>query len=155
MERVYGEMESQCSTDKGDGTVAGFGRGVEVVDIKKLSAEERHVLIEKLIKSIEKDNLRLLHKTRKRLDRVGVKLPTVEVRYRNLSVEAECDVVHGKPLPTLWNCLLSVLCYPAVRLFSFKTHRAKISIINNVSGIIKPGRMSLLLGPPGCARIRC
>ncbi|KAG8501168.1 hypothetical protein CXB51_003276 [Gossypium anomalum] len=141
MERVYGEMESQCSTDKGDGTVAGFGRGVEVVDIKKLSADERH-----------KDNLRLLHKTRKRLDRVGVKLPTVEVRYRNLSVEAECDVVHGKPLPTLWNCLLSVLCYPAVRLFGFKTHRAKISIINNVSGIIKPGRMSLLLGPPGCGK---
>ncbi|XP_040947474.1 pleiotropic drug resistance protein 3 isoform X3 [Gossypium hirsutum] len=152
MERVYGEMESQCSTDKGDGTVAGFGRGVELVDIKKLSAEERHVLIEKLIKNIEKDNLQLLHKTRKRLDRVGVKLPTVEVRYRNLSVEAECDVVHGKPLPTLWNCLLSVLCYPAVRLFGFKTHRAKISIINNVSGIIKPGRMNLLLGPPGCGK---
>nr|KJB76621.1 hypothetical protein B456_012G097300 [Gossypium raimondii] len=152
MERVYGEMESQCSTDKGDGTVAGFGRGVEVVDIKKLSAEERHVLIEKLIKNIEKDNLQLLQKTRKRLDRVGVKLPTVEVRYRNLSVEAECDVVHGKPLPTLWNCLLSVLCYPAVRLFGFKTHRAKISIINNVSGIIKPGRMNLLLGPPGCGK---
>lgn len=35
--------------------------------------------------------------------RVGVKLPSVEVRYQNLSVEAVCEVVHGKPLPTLWN----------------------------------------------------
>lgn len=31
-----------------------------------------------------------------------MKLPAIEVRYMNLSVEAECEVVHGKPLPTLW-----------------------------------------------------
>ena len=36
---------------------------------------------------------------------VGVKLPTLEVRYKNLSVEAECEEVHDKPLPTLWNSL--------------------------------------------------
>lgn len=41
--------------------------------------------------------------------RVNVKLPTVEVRYKNLFVEAECEVVQGKPLPTLWNSLLSLL----------------------------------------------
>lgn len=43
------------------------------------------------------------------LSRVNVKLPTVEVRYKNLFVEAECEVVGGKPLPTLWNSLLSFL----------------------------------------------
>ena len=41
--------------------------------------------------------------------RVGVKLPSVEVRYKNLSVEAECEVVDGKPLPTLWNSIASFL----------------------------------------------
>ena len=41
--------------------------------------------------------------------RVGVQLPSVEVRYKNLCVEAECEVVHGKPLPTLWNSLQSLL----------------------------------------------
>ncbi|KAI8028256.1 hypothetical protein LOK49_LG02G02435 [Camellia lanceoleosa] len=40
---------------------------------------------------------------------VGVKLLIVEVRYNNLRVEAECEVVHGKPLPTLWNSLKSIL----------------------------------------------
>ncbi|OMO87134.1 hypothetical protein CCACVL1_09249 [Corchorus capsularis] len=30
--------------------------------------------------------------------------------------------------------------YPAVKLFGSKSHRAKISIIDNISGIIKPGR---------------
>ncbi|XP_025888754.1 pleiotropic drug resistance protein 3 isoform X2 [Solanum lycopersicum] len=29
---------------------------------------------------------------------------------------------------------------------------AKINIINDVSGVIKPGRMTLLLGPPGCGK---
>lgn len=29
--------------------------------------------------------------------RVGVKLPTVEVRYKNLTVEAECEVVQWRP----------------------------------------------------------
>ena len=38
-----------------------------------------------------------------------MKLPTVEVRYENLCVEAECKVVHGKPLPTLWNALKGMI----------------------------------------------
>ncbi|KAL6563376.1 hypothetical protein OROHE_005963 [Orobanche hederae] len=34
---------------------------------------------------------------------VGVKLPAVEARYHDVHIEAECEVVDGKPLPTLWN----------------------------------------------------
>lgn len=41
--------------------------------------------------------------------RVNVKLPTVEVKYKNLNVEAEYEVVQGKPLPTLWNSFSSFL----------------------------------------------
>lgn len=39
------------------------------------------------------------------LCRVGINLPTVELRYQNLCVEAECKIVQGKPIPTLWNTL--------------------------------------------------
>jgi hypothetical protein len=54
--------------------------------------------------------LNYVAKTNKWLSyRVGMKLPTVEVRYKNLSVEAECEVVQGKPLPTLWNTIASFL----------------------------------------------
>lgn len=41
--------------------------------------------------------------------RVGIELPTVEVRFSDLSVEAECEVVHGKPIPTLWNSVKGIL----------------------------------------------
>lgn len=41
--------------------------------------------------------------------RVGIEFPSVEVRYNDLRVEAECEVVEGKPLPTLWNSFKSTL----------------------------------------------
>ncbi|KAJ0689375.1 putative ABC-transporter domain-containing protein [Helianthus annuus] len=83
--------------------------GKKVVDVTELLPPERHMFIEKLIKHIEHDNLRLLQKLRKRTDKVGIQLPSVEVRYKNLHVEAECEVVPGKPLPTLWNSFQSLL----------------------------------------------
>ncbi|XP_057493789.1 pleiotropic drug resistance protein 3-like [Actinidia eriantha] len=125
-------------------------QGKRVIDVTKLGAPERHMFIDKLIKDIENDNLRLLQKMRKRIDKVGVKLPTVEVRYDNLRVEAECEVVHGKPLPTLWNSLKSIL-FDCPKLPGLKSQEAKITIID-VNGIIKPGRITLLLGPPGCGK---
>ncbi|XP_052192050.1 pleiotropic drug resistance protein 3-like [Diospyros lotus] len=135
--------------DENGGSKAGAGK--RVVDVTKLGALERHAFIEKLIKHIQHDNLRLLQKLRKRIDRVGVELPKVEVRYKNLKVEAVCEVVHGKPIPTLWNSLKSILS-DCVKISSLNSQEAKISIINDVSGIIRPGRMTLLLGPPGCGK---
>ncbi|KAG5396189.1 hypothetical protein IGI04_018003 [Brassica rapa subsp. trilocularis] len=125
--------------------------GKRVADVTKLGAMERHLMIEKLIKHIENDNLKLLKKIRKRIDRVGVEFPSIEVRYENLSVEAECEVVEGKALPTLWNSLKHVFI-ELVKLSGVRTQEAKISILNDVSGIINPGRLTLLLGPPGCGK---
>ncbi|KAM3377924.1 hypothetical protein P3S68_010337 [Capsicum galapagoense] len=122
-----------------------------VTNVTKLGAVERRVFIEKMIKHIEHDNFQLLHKIRKRIDKVGVEFPTVEVRYENLTIEAECELVHGKPLPTLWNSLKSMMMDLA-RLPGLQSKVAKIKIINDVSGVIKPGRMTLLLGPPGCGK---
>ncbi|KAK2998041.1 hypothetical protein RJ639_026150 [Escallonia herrerae] len=123
----------------------------QVIDVTKLGALERHTFMGKLIKHVENDNLRLLQKLRRRIDKVGMRLPTVEVRYKSLHVAAECEVIRGKPLPTLWNSLRGMLS-GIVKLPGVKSKEAKISIINDVSGIIKPGRLTLLLGPPGCGK---
>ncbi|KAK9282226.1 hypothetical protein L1049_005140 [Liquidambar formosana] len=82
---------------------------------------------------------------------VGLELPTVEVRYQNLSIEAECEVVHGKPLPTLWNTFKKIY-YDIRNITGRKSQENKITILKDVSGIIKPSRMTLLLGPPGCGK---
>ncbi|CAN6460441.1 unnamed protein product [Victoria cruziana] len=125
--------------------------GNRVVDVTDLGAAERRLFIEKLIKDIEEDNRKLLLKLRQRLDKAGIKLPTVEVRYKNLSVDAKCEVVDGKPLPTLWNATKSIAS-GLVRFAGLKSQEANVGVINDVSGIIKPSRLTLLMGPPGCGK---
>ncbi|KAH7689009.1 P-loop containing nucleoside triphosphate hydrolase protein [Dioscorea alata] len=83
--------------------------------------------------------------------RVDVKLPSIEVRYSKLSVEAECQVVEGKPLPTLWNAAKGAFS-GFLRLTALNHENAKVGIIKDLSGIIKPSRLTLLLGPPGCGK---
>ncbi|CAL5090732.1 unnamed protein product [Urochloa decumbens] len=127
------------------------GGDLEMVDVRRLGAAERRMVVDTLIANIHRDNLRLLRKQRQRMDRVGVRPPTVEVRWRDLSVEAECQVVQGKPLPTIWNAAVSNLSAVSSML-GFNRHHAKIRILNGVSGVVKPSRLTLLLGPPGCGK---
>uniref|UniRef100_A0A0E0F161 ABC transporter domain-containing protein n=1 Tax=Oryza meridionalis TaxID=40149 RepID=A0A0E0F161_9ORYZ len=101
----------------------------EAVDVRRLGAAERRVLVERLVADIQRDNLRLLRKQRRRMERVGVRQPTVEVRWRNVQVEADCQVVSGKPLPTLLNTVLSLQ-----------------QVLTTALGL------TLLLGPPGCGK---
>ncbi|KAL8105524.1 hypothetical protein AgCh_029350 [Apium graveolens] len=119
-------------------------------DVTKLSAAEKHVFIDKLISDVQQDNARLLLKMKQRMDRVGLTLPAVEVRFRNVNVEAKYEVVHGKPLPTLWNTFKSI--FSVVRLSWCKSQVAQVHIIKGASGTIRPSRMTLLLGPPGCGK---
>ncbi|GLU07182.1 hypothetical protein SLE2022_241490 [Rubroshorea leprosula] len=123
----------------------------EVIDVTKLGAPERQVFIERLITRVEEDNLRLLKKLKERMERVGLELPTTEVRYQNLCVEAECEVVQGKPLPTLWNSIRGVFS-AVTNVGRCNMQRINFKILKDVSGIIKPSRMTLLLGPPGCGK---
>ncbi|KAJ4900143.1 ABC-2 and Plant PDR ABC-type transporter family protein [Raphanus sativus] len=118
-----------------------------VRDVSKLEDLDRHLFIDDLIKHVEDDNLQLLQKVKNRIDEVGLELPTIEVRFSDLFVEAECEVVYGKPIPTLWNAIASRLS----RVMCLKKEK-NISILNGVSGIVRPKRMTLLLGPPSCGK---
>ena len=102
--RLYTSLPLHAKANAGDGAHL-----LEPVDVRTLGAADRRELVDNLIADIHKDNLRLLRYQRRRMDRVGVKQPTVEVRWRNVRVEAECQVVDGKPLPTLLNSAVSTL----------------------------------------------
>ncbi|KAJ1289317.1 hypothetical protein BS78_02G155000 [Paspalum vaginatum] len=120
------------------------------VNVQKLDPQERHALLQRL-QRLGDDHQRFLTKFKDRVDRVGIDLPTIEVRYDNLSVEAEA-YVGSRGLPTIFNTYANVLEGIASALHLTPSRKQKISILHNVSGIIKPHRMTLLLGPPGAGK---
>ncbi|CAI0467872.1 unnamed protein product [Linum tenue] len=80
-----------------------------------------------------------------------VEVPTVEVRFENLNVAAEVQV-GSRALPTLINVARDTIEDLLTKLRIYHPKRHSLTILNNVNGILKPGRMTLLLGPPGSGK---
>ncbi|KAG6497045.1 hypothetical protein ZIOFF_044931 [Zingiber officinale] len=121
------------------------------VELRRLGLHEKKLLLEKIFKVVEEDNERFLKRLRERIDRVGLELPKIEVRYQNLSLEADV-YVGSRALPSLWNTTLNILegFFGLLQLSPSK--KRTINILDNVSGILKPSRMTLLLGPPASGK---
>uniref|UniRef100_A0A2N9GTK4 ABC transporter domain-containing protein n=1 Tax=Fagus sylvatica TaxID=28930 RepID=A0A2N9GTK4_FAGSY len=121
------------------------------INIQSLGLEERKNLLERLVKVAEEDNEKFLLKVRKRIDRVGIDLPTIEVRFEHLNVEAEA-FVGGRALPTFFNFSFNIVEGFLNYLHILSSKKKHLSILKDVSGIIKPRRMTLLLGPPSSGK---
>ncbi|XP_057438482.1 pleiotropic drug resistance protein 1-like [Lotus japonicus] len=121
------------------------------IDIKKLGLQERRALLERLVRLAEEDNERFLLKLRHRIDRVGIDLPTIEVRFEHLNIEAEARV-GSRNLPTFTNFMVNIVESLLSSLHVLPSRRQHINILKDVSGIIKPSRMTLLLGPPSSGK---
>uniref|UniRef100_A0A7N0TPC8 ABC transporter domain-containing protein n=1 Tax=Kalanchoe fedtschenkoi TaxID=63787 RepID=A0A7N0TPC8_KALFE len=121
------------------------------VDVRKLSDDDRRSFIERKLRVPERDNFDFLTKIRERIHRAGLRFPTVEVRFKNLRVEADC-YVGTRALPTLLNSFRNIVesALAAVRLKSAETTR--YTILKDISGIVRPSRMTLLLGPPSSGK---
>ncbi|KAK4413837.1 ABC transporter G family member 36 [Sesamum alatum] len=121
------------------------------VDVRKLDVNDRQEFIDRFFRVAEEDNEKFLKKLRNRIDKVGITLPTVEVRFERLTVEADC-FVGDRALPTLPNAARNigemVLGCFGIQL----AKKTKLTILKDASGIIKPSRMTLLLGPPSSGK---
>ncbi|XP_027916472.1 pleiotropic drug resistance protein 1-like isoform X2 [Vigna unguiculata] len=125
--------------------------GVNEIDVHKLGLQERRVLLQRLVRTAEEDNEKFLLKLRERIDRVGIDLPAIEVRFENLNVEAEARV-GNRALPTFTNFMVNIVEGLLNSLCILRSSKQHIRILQDVSGIIKPGRMTLLLGPPSSGK---
>ncbi|KAK7245300.1 hypothetical protein RIF29_40139 [Crotalaria pallida] len=126
------------------------------IDIHKLGVQEKRVLLERLVRIAEEDNEKFLLKLRNRIDRVGNDLPTIEVRFEHLNIEAEAQV-GSRALPTFTNFMVNIVEGLLNSLHVLPSRRQHINILQDVSGILKPARYSakiltLLLGPPSSGK---
>ncbi|XP_050384707.1 pleiotropic drug resistance protein 1-like isoform X3 [Argentina anserina] len=121
------------------------------IDIPNLGFEERKDLVERLLKGTDDGNEKFMIKLKNRIDSVGIELPTIEVRFEHLNIEAKA---YGgtRALPTLLNWITNIIEGFLTNLRVISSRKTNFSILHNVSGIIKPGRMTLLLGPPSSGK---
>ncbi|GLT27269.1 hypothetical protein SLA2020_022810 [Shorea laevis] len=122
-----------------------------VVDVRKLDRRERELVVKKAFATNEQDNFKLLSAVKERLDRVGLEVPKVEVRFENLNIEADVQI-GSRALPTLFNVARDFFENFLTRLRILKPNKFRIAILKNISGVVKPRRMTLLLGPPGSGK---
>ncbi|XP_071715772.1 pleiotropic drug resistance protein 1-like isoform X1 [Rutidosis leptorrhynchoides] len=121
------------------------------IDIDNLGIEERKQLLDRLVNAADEDNEKFLLRLRNRIDRVGIELPTVEVRFEHMTVETDVNT-GSRVLPSFLNFYLSFLEGLLSSIKLLRNRKKHITIIDDVSGIIKPGRMTLLLGPPSSGK---
>ena len=87
-----------------------------LVDINRLaSGEAGRALLERVFQD---DSERFLRRLRDRVDRVGIDLPAIEVRYQGLSVQVDA-FVGSRALPTLWNSATNILQVSSMHILSF------------------------------------
>eukprot|EP00850_Spirogloea_muscicola_P003651 SM000015S01151 [mRNA] locus=s15:51197:56621:- [translate_table: standard] len=88
---------------------------------------------------------------RDRINKVGIQLPTVEVHFQDLKIDADI-YVGNRALPTLINYPRNMLEDLLGAMHLLPSRKKPFPILHSLSGILKPGRMTLLLGPPGAGK---
>ncbi|XP_061982097.1 pleiotropic drug resistance protein 1-like isoform X5 [Populus nigra] len=134
------------------GILTSASRGIiSEVDIENLGVQERKQLLERLVKVADEDNEKFLWKLKNRVERVGIEFPTIEVRYENLNIEAEA-YVGSSALPSFAKFIFNIIEGFFIALHVLPSRKKPLTILKDVSGIIKPSRLTLLLGPPNSGK---
>ncbi|OAY38969.1 hypothetical protein MANES_10G057300v8 [Manihot esculenta] len=123
----------------------------EEIDVTNLGIQDKKQIMESILQVVEEDNERFLLRLRERTDRVGIEIPKIEVRFENLSIEGDA-YVGTRALPTLVNAAMNTVEGILELLRIFPSKKRVVKILHSVSGIVKPSRMTLLLGPPASGK---
>lgn len=121
------------------------------IDINKLGVQEQKLVLDRLVDSVDEDTDRFFQRMRQRFDAVDLEFPKIEVRYQHLKVET---FVHtgSRALPTIPNFIFNMTEAFFRQLRVYRGRRKKLSILDDISGIIRPSRLTLLLGPPSSGK---
>ncbi|KAM7512769.1 hypothetical protein LguiB_011644 [Lonicera macranthoides] len=121
------------------------------IDVDKLQVEERTVLLERLVNSVNNDWNRFFDRMRRRFNTVDLEFPKIEVRFEHLHIETFVHV-GSRALPTIPNFIFNMTEAFLRQLKIYSGERRKLTILDNISGIIRPSRLTLLLGPPSSGK---
>ncbi|KAL3532403.1 hypothetical protein ACH5RR_005924 [Cinchona calisaya] len=121
------------------------------IDVDKLQVQERKVVLDRLVNSVDDDWEKFFNRMRRRFDRVDLEFPKIEVRFQHLTVESFVHV-GSRALPTIPNFIFNMTEALLRNLRIYAGNRRKLQILDDLSGIIRPSRLTLLLGPPSSGK---
>ncbi|CAN4090927.1 unnamed protein product [Withania somnifera] len=127
------------------------GGSAAEVDVNDLGFQQRKNLLDRLVKVADEDNEKFLLKLKNRIDRVGIDFPSIEVRFEHVNIEADA-YVGSRALPTFTNFISNFIEGLLDSIHILPSKKRSVTILKDVSGIVKPCRMTLLLGPPGSGK---
>ncbi|KAI3429335.1 hypothetical protein D9Q98_005430 [Chlorella vulgaris] len=125
--------------------VAGKDGEWRAMKLRKLKAGDRQELMDKVFATPQDERQGFHMKVADRLAKAGVANITVEVRFKDLTVQGNQVIMpdsHVKGLAKL----------KKLNPFGPKKDIRPWRIIDGASGVLKPGRLTLLLGTPGSGR---
>lgn len=88
---------------------------------------------------------------RERFDAVDLAFPKVEVRFQNLGVDTFVQV-GSRALPTIPNFIINMTEAFLRQLWLYPVKRRKLVILDDITGVVRPSRLTLLLGPPSSGK---
>lgn len=126
------------------------GNAMEV-DVSELESQEQKLVLDRLVNSVDEDPERFFDRMRRRFDAVNLQFPKIEVRFQKLTVKAFVHV-GSRALPTIPNFIFNMIEALLRKLRLHRGKRSQLTILDNISGIIRPSRLTLLLGPPSSGK---
>ncbi|DBB15923.1 TPA: hypothetical protein ACH3X3_003297 [Trebouxia sp. C0006] len=127
------------------------GKDIQKIDSHELTRSNRKFVVAQALESKDADASLFFGKLKDRLERAHVDLATVEVRFNNLSVNAEV-AVGARGEPTVLNAYRNKLENVLQQVGLMKPSKTQFCILDDISGTLQPGRITLLLGPPGAGK---
>ncbi|CAI9115148.1 OLC1v1015985C1 [Oldenlandia corymbosa var. corymbosa] len=130
------------------------GRLSKEFDVQNLEVAGRKMALERLMMKNGHDDPdadNFLLKLKQRIQRVGIELPTIEVRFQNLNVEAEA-YLGSRAMPNIFNFYMNAFEGFLNSLGIISNKKIPFPVLREVNGIVRPGRLTLLLGPPASGK---
>ncbi|XP_058074655.1 ABC transporter G family member 31-like [Magnolia sinica] len=121
------------------------------IDVGSLEIEDRKLVLDRLVNAVDEDTELFFDRMRKRFDAVDLEFPKIEVRFQQLKVDAYVHV-GSRALPTIPNFIFNMTEAFLRQLRIFPGRRKRLLILDSISGILRPSRMTLLLGPPSSGK---
>ncbi|KAK9836509.1 hypothetical protein WJX74_001987 [Apatococcus lobatus] len=125
--------------------------GYEVINLLKMSKTQMQDVVDSALGTSGQSNEEFQRKFHERVQRAGIHLPTIEIKFKGITVDAE--VYKGnRALPTITNSYRNMIEGVLSSLRIYKGNKVPFGILKDISGVIRPGRLTLLLGPPGAGK---